>query len=493
MIDGIVVVDSGSVLETTESAIIAKDEADRAEKWAKYSEEQANLSSDSAIAAVVSRDAAAQSAQSAANTVDGFDIHASEKQAEFDVNAVQKTNDFNQNAAQKQAAVDASANAAAQSEDNAEIWAEGTDEQVQALGGVHSSKGWADQSSQGQVQTDWNQSDSSKKDFIKNKPTKLSQFQNDLVLWSGGNLGDIKYTTRTDVPNGGAWCDGAEYTQAMFPDIYQMLVDGKIKSTTVTDFDGKVSANGSCGFFGLDTANERFKVPLLKDVYIKAGQAPSMFGAESLPNISGEFRGTNAWNGNGPAIQTGALYSKGGLARVNGSQQSGYNTYSLNLDASRSSSTYQDGAKVNPDHVTYRAYVVLYASAAEASVAQAQEFMTALSGKANVDLSNVSSNIDYIVKSKVNSDGSWYRKYKSGWLEQGGIGLTVVEDGTKTVTLIKPFKDTKYIVNWLDQDGFRRDGEGSRGVSNKTTTSFVACNGQDKGMNIGWIAIGQGA
>lgn len=41
MIDGIVVVDSGQVIETNESAIIAKDEADRAEKWAKYSEEQA--------------------------------------------------------------------------------------------------------------------------------------------------------------------------------------------------------------------------------------------------------------------------------------------------------------------------------------------------------------------------------------------------------------------------------------------------------------------
>ncbi len=212
------------------------------------------------------------------------------------------------------------------------------------------------------------------------------------VFTSGGGfpIGSIGYTLRTEVPEGGAWCDGAEYTQAMFPDIYQMLVDGKIQSTTVSEFDSSVSANGSCGFFGLDTANERFKVPLLKDVYLKAGQAPLAFGAETLPNISGEFRGTNAWNGNGPVIQTGALYSKGDLARVNGSQQSGYNTYSLNLDASRSSSTYQNGAKVQPDHVVYRAYVVLYSSAAEASVAQAQEFMTALGGKANVALDNVS-------------------------------------------------------------------------------------------------------
>lgn len=98
MIDGIVVVDSGQVIETNESAIIAKDEADRAEKWAKYSEEQANLASDNAIAAAASKEAAAQSAQSAANTVNGFDAHAADKQQDFDDNAESKTNTYNSNA-----------------------------------------------------------------------------------------------------------------------------------------------------------------------------------------------------------------------------------------------------------------------------------------------------------------------------------------------------------------------------------------------------------
>lgn len=98
MIDRIVVVDSGQVIETTESAIIAKDEADRAEKWAKYSEEQANLASNNAIAAAASKEAAAQSAQSAANTVNGFDAHAAQKQQAFDDNATSKTNTYNSNA-----------------------------------------------------------------------------------------------------------------------------------------------------------------------------------------------------------------------------------------------------------------------------------------------------------------------------------------------------------------------------------------------------------
>ena len=210
-------------------------------------------------------------------------------------------------------------------------------------------------------------------------------------LASFGNIGDIKYTSRTDVPNGGAWCDGALYTKAQFPDVYQMLVDGKLQSTTISEFDSSVSANGSCGFFGLDTANERFKVPMLKDVYLKAGQAGEMFGAESLPNITGEIKTTsgNPFSNSGLTV-SGALLGTTTTSNTAQGSIAGYPGSGVAFDASLSSSTYKDGAKVNPDHVVYRAYVVLYSSAAEASVAQAAEFMTALGGKANADMDNVS-------------------------------------------------------------------------------------------------------
>lgn len=94
-------------------------------------------SSGSAAAALASETAAASSAATAAATVNGFDAHAAEKQADFDDNAAAKTNTFNSNyeaktasfnanaadkttafnnnAASKQALVDASASAAAAS------------------------------------------------------------------------------------------------------------------------------------------------------------------------------------------------------------------------------------------------------------------------------------------------------------------------------------------------------------------------------------------
>ena len=299
---------------------------------------------------------------------------------------------------------------------------------------------------------------------------------------SFGNIGDIQYTCRTDVPNGGAWCDGALYTKAQFPDVYQMLVDGKLQSTTVTDFDSKVSANGSCGFFGLDTSNERFKVPLLKDVYIKAGDTSLAFGEESLSNITG------SWHGEIYAYESSGAITRdyGGTNKkaVQSAQVS--NPDGLSFDASRSSSTYQDGAKVNPAHVVYRAYVVLYASAAEASVAQAAEFMTALGGKANVDLSNVSSNIDYVVESYRNGT-EWYRIYKSGWVEQGGRRTDVFEAGV-TVNLLKPFLNTDYMVT----TGVHGKYECPAGAGERTEASFVLYGLRYSNGIVDWIACGQG-
>ncbi len=83
-------------------------------------------------------------------------------------------------ATQKATLASGSATSASNSATNANIWAEGTDEQVQALGGVHSSKGWADVASVGQQQADCAETDNTKVTFVKGK--NLSNFNNDCNL-----------------------------------------------------------------------------------------------------------------------------------------------------------------------------------------------------------------------------------------------------------------------------------------------------------------------
>ena len=253
-----------------------------------------------------------------------------------------------------------------------------------------------------------------------NVDNKKAEVEAIAKLVSFGNIGDIKYTSRTDVPNGGAWCNGSLYTKAQFPDVYQMLVDGKLQSTTVSEFDSSVSAKGSCGFFGLDTANECFKVPMLKDVYLKAGQAPSMFGAESLPNIKGNLGSIVTQRSTNPINDYQGAFKANNTDNYSGSSTStAFRATGVTFNAYRSSSTYKDNVKVNPDHVVYRAYVVLYSSAAEASVVQ-------LANKANVEMDNLSASGKSLVSGwsmpsnrhidlTLGASGSTYTAPANGW------------------------------------------------------------------------------
>lgn len=63
------------------------------------------------------------------------------------------------------------------------------------------------------------------------------------------------------------------------------------------------------------------------------------------------------------------------------------------------------------------------------------------------DLSNVSSNIDYIIEQGGNSY-QWYRIYKSGRLEQGGIydNETNASNIRKQITLLKPYQHQSYNI-----------------------------------------------
>ena len=176
-----------------------------------------------------------------------------------------------------------------------------------------------------------------------------------------GNVGDIKYTARTDVPYGGYWCDGQTIAKDQLEHIYQMLLDGRLQSVDISTYNNIIETNGSCGLFGLDIETQTFKVPTLTDVYIKSGQAALEFGAESLPNIRGSgLRGGQDNSGGGAFVRDRTGQSNGGTSAYGAD---------YSFDASKSSSVYKDGAKVNPDHVKYRAYIVLFSSEKELAIA----------------------------------------------------------------------------------------------------------------------------
>ena len=127
-----VVVDNGKAFVSEESATIATEAAAQAKQWAEESERQANIATSNADAAVDAKDDAVDAknlAQDWAVKMDG------------------KVNDEDYSSKYYASQSASSASSAQTHKDNAQIWAEGTDVQVQELGGEHSAKNWAQQES----------------------------------------------------------------------------------------------------------------------------------------------------------------------------------------------------------------------------------------------------------------------------------------------------------------------------------------------------------
>ena len=121
------------------------------------------------------------------------------------------------------------------------------------------------------------------------------------------------------------------------------------------------------------------------------------------------------------------------------------------------------------------------------NVATKEELQAVDRSKADTSLSNVLANIDYVIESKTptTDDPTWYRKYKSGWLEQGGVVTAAGE-----VTLLKPFANTAYSVQATClYTNYTNWGVGV----NKTSVSSFYLNMNTGTQGAMWEAKGQGA
>lgn len=145
------------------------------------------------------------------------------------------------------------------------------------------------------------------------------------------------------------------------------------------------------------------------------------------------------------------------------------------------------GVKPDGTTITVTEDGTISASISGEGVATKAELQALDSSKADTSLSNVLANIDYVVESKTPTadDPTWYRKYKSGWLEQGGIVTAAGE-----VTLLKPFANTAYSVQATSlYTNYTNWGLGI----NKTSVSSFHLNMNTGTQGAMWEAKGQGA
>lgn len=104
-----------------------------------------------------------------------------------------------------------------------------------------------------------------------------------------------------------------------------------------------------------------------------------------------------------------------------------------------------------------------------------------LANKVDNNLENtIYSKLDFVIdyKAPTSADRRWYRKYKSGWVEQGGSNVVLNEISTTTVTYLIPMADTNYTLLAVQTNqSTASDSEvGIQFTATSTTQGTLSCH-----------------
>lgn len=199
------------------------------------------------------------------------------------------------------------------------------------------------------------------------------------------------------------------------------------------------TATGVAWYYILDTTNQRFKLPRSKWNFVGLRGDVGGYVVESLPNITGSIEGNGGWI---PATQTGVFYATNVGYRGTGSD---LNERTLNFDASRSSSTYQNGAPVQQRATQMYLYFYVGNTIQDETSVDVAELAEDLNGKVDLPTGLSQSDIDFVIE-RGGTDALWYEIWKSGRLRQGGYTNGTSIYGIVTVNWLKPFSNSNYTV-----------------------------------------------
>lgn len=270
------------------------------------------------------------------------------------------------------------------------------------------------------------------------------------------------------------------------------------------------NTTGIAWYYIIDTANQRFKLPRTKFGFTGIRNGVGGFVEAGLPNITGTIGFGRAPSGN--SSKTNVMYNTGAFYSSDTYTSGGYSTMASDsnspagnkralFDASYSSSVYGNASTVQPKATQMYLYFYVGNFTQTALENTAGVTTETLNGKADLDLANVLANIDFVVERQeptAANNYTWYKKYRSGWVEQGGRSSAVNGVGaTTSVTLPVAMSDANYsayVSISRDSNGDYRDQ--FLVTYNRTTTGFgIYSNwaGSDRGQqnNYGqWFVCG---
>ncbi len=279
----------------------------------------------------------------------------------------------------------------------------------------------------------------------------------------------------------------------VYPQFYAWVLAHTDLCKTEAEWQTAVTTYGECPFYVIDDTNKTIRLPKLGNFIKMANTDDGVTQSDAgVPNITGNVVGTEV--GKTETEPTGAFYIDGDSTWR---MQSDGGGKLMKFDASRSSSVYGNSNTVTPAHTTLFPWVFAYNSAVAASTAQAAQFQSALTSKADNTLANVTS----AAGSNLNAAGvitvvetyhngtEWCRIWSDGWCEQGGY-VAGTTNNRKTVTFHQAFADTNYTVTFGAQHTTTFQDNTLVETSTKATTGFTLINSNNANVGAYWEAKG---
>lgn len=245
---------------------------------------------------------------------------------------------------------------------------------------------------------------------------------------------------------------------------------------------------GVAWYYMIDTTTQSFKVPRSKWNVVGIRDEVGKYVKPGLPNIVGWSNGEINFLHNSSNSYSGALYSSNDYTyEVLNSQTTQHNqSRQLNFDASRSNPIYGSSSVVQS--TATQMYLYFYIG---------NFTQTALENTAGANLSDIEEvmdeavdNITGLLNTKVTvghevvafqaptseNNYTWYRKYASGWVEQGGYIAQQSSSGLQSVVLPITMRDEFYnfsATTIYSANAGTDHQEATNELSAKTTTGFT--------------------
>lgn len=333
----------------------------------------------------------------------------------------------------------------------------------------------------------------------------------DLEIKSGGsgrNVGDIFYTTRTDSElNGAVECNGGTYNIGDFEgeqSVGNLLNAGSLPYVSLSEYLNLITTNGYCRAFGWDGGTS-FRVPLIPALLLTKEEVAVMGTGDALGlrAYSREYYGIMV-NNKGQNPDAPQFYFQTPAPEFPIKAEYDTFTPTNNIGDNIPIGVHKDpklsGLKGELNFVEYRAMVQLANEATDEALITATSALQQIANK--VDRSEA----DYVVETY--QDGTeWYRVYKSGWIEQGGVvkkGSSLGDGKTwdQTIPFLKPFKNTNYSINVVAGFGTNSGSAAGQEVKykSKTENSILislynrnSSTDMDANIEMTWEVKGQGA